>query len=182
MAEAQHDFASVDAIDAESIGTPGKRTFRLRILRGDDSAALWMEKQQVAALGEALPRLLEQLTTPDQHADEDAESIASFPDDPTIEFKVGRMALGYAVQEDRLVLVAHDIEAGEDESIPPTLSCRFTREQARSLSESCAEAVAGGRPICQLCHRPIDPEGHMCPRANGHQKLTRREGREGGEA
>src|SRR5262249_29879297 len=115
-----------------------------------------------------------------QHADEDAESIASFPDDPTIEFKVGRMALGYAAQEDRLVLVAHDVEAGEDESIQPTLSCRFTREQARSLSESCAEAVAGGRPICQLCHRPIDPEGHMCPRANGHQKLTRREGREGG--
>ena len=75
---------------------PGKRTFRLRILRGDDSAALWMEKQQLAALGEALPRLLEQLNTPDQHADEDAESIASFPDDPTIEFKVGRMALGYA--------------------------------------------------------------------------------------
>ena len=75
------------------------------------------------------------------------ESIASFPDDPTIEFKVGRMALGYAAQEDRLVLVAHDIEAGEDESIPPTLSCRFTREQARSLSESCAEAVAGGVPF-----------------------------------
>src|SRR5215475_9804319 len=175
MAEAQYDFASVDAIDAESIGTPGKRTFRLRILRGDNSAALWMEKQQLAALGEALPRLLEQLNAPD----EDAESIASFPDDPTIDFKVGRMALGYAAQEDRLVLVAHDVEAGDDESIQPTLSCRFTREQARSLSESCAEAVAGGRPICQLCHRPIDPEGHMCPRANGHQKLTRREGREG---
>ena len=95
-----------------------------------------------------------------------------------IDFKVGRMALGYAAQEDRLVLVAHDVEAGEDESVPPTLSCRFTREQARSLSESCAEAVAGGRPTCQLCHRPIDPEGHMCPRANGHQKLTRREGGE----
>src|SRR5262249_30616363 len=179
MAEAQHDFASVDAIDAESIGTPGKRTFRLRLLRGDDSASLWMEKQQLAALGEALPRLLEQLNTPDQHADEDAASIASLPDARTLEFKVGRMAIGYAGQEGRLLLVAHDVEAGEGESVQPTLSCRFTREQARSLSESCAEAVAGGRPICQLCHRPIDPEGHMCPRANGHQKLTRREGREG---
>lgn len=175
MAEAQYDFASVDAIDAESIGTPGKRTFRVRLLRGTDSAALWMEKQQLAALGEAIPRLLEQLNTPDQHADEDAESIGVFPDSPTIDFKVGRMALGYAAQEDRLVLVAHDVETDEDESTTPTLSCRFTREQARSLSESCAEAVAGGRPLCQLCQRPIDPEGHMCPRANGHQKLTRRE-------
>jgi uncharacterized repeat protein (TIGR03847 family) len=180
MAEAQYDFAPVDAIDAEAIGTPGKRTFRLRILRGNDSAALWMEKQQLAALGEAIPRLLEQLNTPDQHADEDAESIGSFPDDPMVDFKVGRMALGYAAQEDRLVLVAHDLEAGEDEEISPTFACRFTRDQARSLSESCTDAVAGGRPICQLCQRPIDPEGHMCPRANGHQKLTRREGEEEG--
>jgi hypothetical protein len=39
------------------------------------------------------------------------------------------------------------------------------------LSTACAEAVAGGRPICLLFHRPIDPEGHLCPRANGHQKL-----------
>lgn len=176
MAEAQHDFPSVDAIDAESLGTPGKRTFRIRMMRGTNSAALWMEKQQLAALGEALPRLLEQLNTPDQHPHEEGDSIVAFPSDPTIDFKVGRMALGYAIQEDRVVLVAHDVEAGEDETIPPVLSCRFSREQARSLSEACAEAVEGGRPLCHLCHRPIDPEGHMCPRSNGHQKLTPQSG------
>jgi uncharacterized repeat protein (TIGR03847 family) len=175
MAEARYDFAAVDAIDAEAIGVPGKRIFRLRILRGTQSAALWVEKQQLAALGEAIPRLLEQLNTPDQHAHEDAEPIATFPEEPTVDFKVGRMALGYATGEDRLVLVAHDLEEGEDAALPPTFSCRFTREQARMLSDACAEAVAGGRPICPLCHRPIDPEGHMCPRANGHQKLQPRE-------
>ena len=96
MADAQHDFAAIDAIDAESIGTPGQRTFRVRILRGGDSASLWVEKQQLGALGEAIPRLLEQLKTPDQHRREDLESIGLFPDDPTIEFKVGRLALGYS--------------------------------------------------------------------------------------
>ena len=86
MPDARYDFAAVDAIDAEAIGTPGKRTFRLRILRGDNAAALWVEKQQLAALGEAIPRLLEQLHTPDRHADEDAEAITRFPDDPAVEF------------------------------------------------------------------------------------------------
>lgn len=176
MAEARYDFAEVDAIDAESIGTPGQRTFRIRVVRGNESAALWVEKQQLAALGEAIPRLLEQLDTQDQHADEDAESIRHFPDAPTVDFKVGRMALGYAAQEDRLVLMTHTVEDGDDESLPPTFACRFTREQARSLSEACAEAVAGGRPLCTLCHRPIDPQGHMCPKANGHQKLVPRGG------
>jgi uncharacterized repeat protein (TIGR03847 family) len=183
MAEAQFDFGVVSAIDAESIGTPGKRTFRVRVLRGDEAASLWVEKQQLAALGEAIPRLLEQLTSPDQHGDIDPRPIHYFPDDPTVEFKVGRLGLGYAAQEDRLVLVAHDLESeaeteAEEESDPefPTFSCRFTREQARALSTSCANAVAGGRPICVLCHRPIDPEGHMCPSANGHQKLPLPEG------
>ena len=92
---------------------------------------------------------------------------------------MGRLALGYAAQEDRLVLIAHDLateaegeeDDEEDDSDLPAFSCRFTREQGRALSNSCADAVAGGRPDCMLCHRPIDPEGHMCPRANGYQKL-----------
>jgi uncharacterized repeat protein (TIGR03847 family) len=186
MPDAHYDFAAVDAIDAESIGTPGKRTFRVRIMRGEDSASLWVEKQQLAALGEAIPRLLEQLDSTDQHAHEDAALITRFPDQPTVEFKVGRLALGYAAQEDRLALIAHALEEeaeegedDEDDSDTPQFSCRFTREQARRLSNSCADAVAGGRPICPVCHRPIDPEGHLCPRANGHQRLPRPEGTSG---
>jgi uncharacterized repeat protein (TIGR03847 family) len=190
MAEARFDFAAVDAIDAESIGEPGKRTFRVRILRGDESAALWVEKQQLAALGEAIPRLIEQLDSEDQHPDVDARPISYFPDDPTIDFKVGRLALGYAAHEDRLVLIAHDLGPDPDEEDDlgmgadhedydpeiPAFSCRFTREQARFLSNYCADAVAGGRPACVLCHRPINTDGHMCPRANGHQKLPQTEG------
>ena len=182
MAEARFEFSSVDAIDAESIGEPGKRTFRVRIRRGDESATLWVEKQQLAALGEAIPRLLEQLSSPDSHPDDDPRPIHYFPDDPTIDFKVGRLALGYAAQEDRLVLVAHDLagemedeEGEEDDDIDhdlPTFACRFSREQARALSTSCADAVAGGRPECVLCNRPINPDGHMCPHANGHQRMT----------
>jgi uncharacterized repeat protein (TIGR03847 family) len=187
MPDAHHDFAAVDAIDAESIGTPGKRTFRVRILRKEASASLWVEKQQLAALGEAIPRLLEQLDTPDQHANAAIDPISYFPDNPTVEFKVGRLALGYAAQEDRLVLIAHALESeaeeeeedDDDEASPPNFTCRFTREQARLLSNSCADAVAGGRPTCPICHRPIDPDGHLCPRANGHQKLPTRGGTAG---
>lgn len=182
MAEAQYDFSAVEAIDAESIGVPGKRTFRIRLLEGNRSASLWVEKQQLAALGEAIPQLLEQLQTPDQHAHEDVGTIAFFPENPTVDFKLGRMALGYVAAEDRVALIVHSLEESEDEDAPPTLTCRFTREQARALSESCAEAVAGGRPTCPLCHRPMDPEGHMCPRANGHQKIQFREGGESGSA
>ena len=38
------DLGLVDAVDAEAIGQPGQRTFRLRARAGDQYAALWLEK------------------------------------------------------------------------------------------------------------------------------------------
>jgi uncharacterized repeat protein (TIGR03847 family) len=40
--------------------------------------------------------------------------------------------------------------------------------QMRALSRAAQEVVSQGRPICPLCGQPIDPEGHFCPRSNGH--------------
>ena len=177
MANEEYEFNEVDAIDAESFGEPGKRTFRVRVRHDTETASLWVEKQQLAALGEAIPRLLEELKTPDQHASQAVGDIGYFPDEPSIEFKVGRLALGYSTDEDRLVLMVHAVpspdeeEEEDDEESSSTFMCRFTREQARQLSEACEKAVEGGRPICVVCHRPIDPGGHFCPRSNGHQKL-----------
>jgi hypothetical protein len=31
------------------------------------------------------------------------------------------------------------------------------------------DLVNAGRPRCSLCGHPMDPEGHSCPRTNGHR-------------
>ena len=46
-----------------------------------------------------------------------------------------------------------------------------TREQMLSLARHGAAVCAAGRPRCQLCGNPIDPEGHQCPALNGHRKM-----------
>jgi uncharacterized repeat protein (TIGR03847 family) len=48
-----------------------------------------------------------------------------------------------------------------------------TREQMLSLSRHGAAVAARGRPTCQFCGNPIDPEGHVCPAMNGHGSLDR---------
>ena len=45
-----------------------------------------------------------------------------------------------------------------------------TREQMLSLARHGASVCAAGRPQCQLCGNPIDPEGHQCPALNGHRQ------------
>lgn len=42
--------------------------------------------------------------------------------------------------------------------------------QARAFARRCAAAVAGGRPNCPFCGQPLDPTGHICPRANGYKR------------
>jgi uncharacterized repeat protein (TIGR03847 family) len=40
------------------------------------------------------------------------------------------------------------------------------RSQAVAFCERAEQVVAAGRPNCQWCERPIDPDGHPCPRMN----------------
>lgn len=41
-----------------------------------------------------------------------------------------------------------------------------TRPQVRAMAAVGTAAVAAGRPLCDLCDQPIDPDGHVCPRMN----------------
>jgi uncharacterized repeat protein (TIGR03847 family) len=51
---------------------------------------------------------------------------------------------------------------------PDILRVRVTPAAARSFVERAATVVASGRLPCPLCGQPLDPQGHICPRRNGH--------------
>jgi uncharacterized repeat protein (TIGR03847 family) len=58
-----------------------------------------------------------------------------------------------------------------DEREPERVRFWATRGQMLSLARHGAQVCAAGRPLCQLCDQPLDPEGHVCPNLNGHRKL-----------
>ncbi len=168
------DFERVNTIVADAVGKPGKRTFFLQARQGRQTATLTMEKQQVAALAASILQLLEELE--EKNPDLAPANIAGQnlrleePIDPA--FRVGQMGLGYDENQDLMVLVAQalvvDDEGTPSEEDVPRARFYATRGQMRALSEHALEAVASGRPDCPLCGRPIDPDGHFCPRTNGH--------------
>ena len=43
-----------------------------------------------------------------------------------------------------------------------------TREQVHKMARWGAEIAARGRPVCPQCGQPMEPEGHFCPKKNGH--------------
>jgi uncharacterized repeat protein (TIGR03847 family) len=56
-------------------------------------------------------------------------------------------------------------ESGEQ---PAMARFRITRGQAAAFVERANALMQAGRPSCPICSRPMDPEGHVCPRSNGH--------------
>ena len=51
---------------------------------------------------------------------------------------------------------------------PATARFRITPPQAAAFVECARELMKAGRPICPMCGRPKDPDGHVCPRSNGY--------------
>jgi len=162
------DFGRADSIMPEAIGEPGDRRFRVRIVAGIDTASLWMEKEQLAALALALSRLLEQ--TPDT---EEAGEFGpgpppdSFPEAPDVDFRLSRLGIGHDEEATSISLFAYDLDVAEDDD-NPTFSCQIGRRQSRDFADRAEEVVNAGRPVCLLCGGPINPDGHQCGRRNGH--------------
>ena len=179
MFDAQYVFGPATRLQAQAVGEPGHRTFRL-LVESDDgrAAALWVEKEQLQALGLAVEQLLAEFQGHLAVRPPQQPPVETFPPNPTVDLRVGRLALGQDESEletgPRYVLLVYDIESSgaeeEDPTQRATFASRATREQLRALSRNIAEVVSAGRPRCPLCGEPMESKDkpHGCVRANGH--------------
>jgi len=168
---------------AGTVGAPGERTFFLQAREGARMVSVALEKVQVAVLAERLDQLLDEVRRrgsgggPTDPGVDDVEPLET----PVFEeFRVGTMALGWDGDGERVVIEAHAVRPNEEQrSEPPddddedagdVLRVRIPAATARAFARRAARVVAAGRPPCPLCGQPLDPEGHVCPRQNGHRR------------
>jgi uncharacterized repeat protein (TIGR03847 family) len=172
------DLDPVTRLTADAVGEPGRRTFYLQAASGADQVTLLVEKEQVRRLAESLESWLPELAADRPEDPEEArvaeagELALSEPLEP--DFRVGQLTLSYDPERDRVVVVATELVAGEEqpeELAPEPQEVRLivTRPQLRVLARHGSQVVARGRPLCPLCGNPLDPSGHVCPALNGHR-------------
>src|SRR5690349_4260826 len=159
------DIGPVLGIQAEAVGVPGQRTFRIQAHSSQGAARLWLEKEQLQALAIAIEEFLSELPNP--HRPSSGGGSLPFTGQPGAEFTIGRLALGYDAEQDRISVVVRELTEDPDED-GRTFRCQATREQMQGLSRQALEVVAAGRPRCPLCNTPLTGPTHWCPRSNGH--------------
>jgi probable phosphomutase (TIGR03848 family)/uncharacterized repeat protein (TIGR03847 family) len=162
-----YDLNPVTQITVGAVGVPGKRTFYLQGRQGRTLVTLTAEKEQVAALSTGIDQLLDRLGWGGRAVQVTAaEMELSEPIEPL--FRIGQLGLGYDAEQNLLVLVAYELPQEEEAATVNVVRFWASQEQMRALARHSAAIVAAGRPICVLCGRPIDPQGHFCPKRNGH--------------
>ncbi|HJM53865.1 MAG TPA: DUF3090 family protein [Dehalococcoidia bacterium] len=174
MAEEQLvDLGLVDSIRAVTIGEPGQRTFNISARSSRGQAVIWMEKDQLLQLSFALQQLSEKQERPDSPS-AFAPEYAHTGGPVSVEFKAGDMRVRYDGESDVFTVEATDPdrrdEEGDAEEERVAVQFSFGRAAAVGVAEEGQKIVAAGRPYCPYCHSPIDPDGHVCPRSNGHSK------------
>ena len=162
------EIDSPDHFTAGAVGPPGQRVFYLQSRDAGRLITLKVEKEHVRALAEYLGGLLARVK-----AAPGAARPAELIEPLEAAWDVGSLAVRYDEGQDRVVVEASELiepeeEEGGPEPEPAMARFRITRAQAAAFAERAGELMKGGRPTCPICSRPMDPEGHVCPRSNGH--------------
>lgn len=170
-----------EVFTGDYVGSPGRRTFYLQARGATGVSTYLVEKEQVSVLAEKVRELLVLL---DQ---EDTVLTASPSRDPGLallepvqpEWRAGSMGLSYDEEDDRVVIFLKEASADQEDEQEERADIesfdvrfRLRRDQARSFVLHAMAAVGEGRPLCQLCGLPMDPEGHLCPASNGHRPAS----------
>lgn len=183
MPSVVHSFDPPERFVAGTVGQPGSRTFFLQARAGRQVVSVSLEKQQVALLAERVDELLDEVMGLSQGV---VPAVAPFglddndPLDQPIEeeFRAGTMTLSWDPADERVVIEVYPVDEspgllgeGEEETEPDeVLLVRITPGQARAFAKRAQQVVEAGRPDCPFCGGPIDPDGHLCPRANGFRR------------
>ncbi len=164
-------FESVDRFVAGTIGLPGEREFFIQAKRAERVVTVAVEKMQVAALSDRLERLLTDLRRSDLalkviSAAVDNEALDT-PIEP--EFATGSMSISWDEASSTITVELYEV-GSDEESSDSFLKVSLDLAQANAFVKRSKALVSSGRPPCPFCAVPVDPQGHLCPRANGYRR------------
>jgi uncharacterized repeat protein (TIGR03847 family) len=170
-------FDQPDRFIVGTIGAPGEREFYFQVRQKNTLVSLATEKSQAAALAERINTIIREIK---KSAPLSAVNPTA-PDDQPLElpldseFVVG--AIGIVFDPSRLEIEislraegADDLDEVDGEGSGQIVDIHLDLSMALAFAQRTMALVAAGRALCPFCVSPIDPKGHLCPRANGYRR------------
>ena len=174
MSSQRWSFDQPDRFIVGTIGAPGEREFYFQVRQKNILISLATEKSQATALAERITTIIREIK---KSAPLSAVNPAPVDDLPLelpldSEFVVGAIGIAFdpSLLEIEISFRAEDGDEVEDEDSGPMVEIHLDLSMALAFAQRTMALVAAGRPLCPFCISPIDPKGHLCPRANGYRR------------
>jgi uncharacterized repeat protein (TIGR03847 family) len=172
-----------------TVGEPGERAFYLQVRSTGSLTTVALEKTQAGALVERLQLLIKELRKREGIVSQEIiardDSPLDSPIDPDI--LAGNMAVMWLsdrkkiqieIQEMKVNDISGEIDSpdfdnndlGIEKDDLAMVRFALTLGQVKEFIRRSEAVIGSGRQPCMFCGLPINPDGHLCPRANGYRR------------
>jgi uncharacterized repeat protein (TIGR03847 family) len=168
----RNEFTRPERFVAGTVGQPGERAFYLQIRSSSRLFSVAVEKAQVQAIAARMEIMVSEVRKANPLITVDKLPLDDSPLESPIdsEFEIGAMSLSWNDETKLICVELFELEDDEEDSEGEVLEINITLGMASSFSSRSKAVVNAGRLPCPFCGIPIDPRGHLCPRANGYRR------------
>jgi uncharacterized repeat protein (TIGR03847 family) len=166
------EFTKPDRFVAGTVGQPGERAFYLQVRSSSRLLSVAVEKAQVQAISARMEIMVSEVRKANPLITVEKLPIDDAPLESPIdsEFQIGAMSLSWDDESKLICVELFELEDDEEDSEGEVLEINITLGMATAFSSRSKAVVNAGRLPCPFCGIPIDPRGHLCPRANGYRR------------
>jgi len=168
----RHEFSRPERFIAGTVGEPGERAFYLQVRSSYRLFSVAVEKAQVQAIIARIDVMVAEIRKSNPLI-----NIEKFPTDDAplespveAEFQVGAMSLAWDEDSALICIELYELEEDEEDSSGEVAEINISLGMAIAFTARSKAVVNAGRLPCPFCGIPIDPRGHLCPRANGYRR------------
>ena len=168
----RHTFTNPQRCVAGTIGEPGERAFYIQARSDNRVVSVALEKAQVQAVANRLEVMIAEVRKSNPLIAIQSLPVDDAPLDTPVdeEFQVGAISLAWDEDQQLITLELYELEEDEEDAEGDVLEINFSLGVASSFANRSKALVNAGRVPCPFCGIPIDPRGHLCPRANGYRR------------
>jgi uncharacterized repeat protein (TIGR03847 family) len=168
----RNEFTRPERFVAGTVGQPGERAFYLQIRSSSRLFSVAVEKAQVQAIAARMEIMVSEVRKANPLITVDKLPLDDGPLETPIdsEFEIGAMSLSWNDETKLICVELFELEDDEEDSDGEVLEINITLGMASAFSSRSKAVVNAGRLPCPFCGIPIDPRGHLCPRANGYRR------------
>lgn len=165
------NFESVERFIVGTVGQPGERAFFIQARNSRRLVTVALEKMQVYVLAERLALVIKELRANDFSLRIEPQPLDDDPLEAPIEaeFDVGAISMEWDGVDSLMSIEFSDL-AQEENGVELSLKVRLSISMCDAFINRSKAVLNAGRLPCPFCAIPIDPQGHLCPRANGYRR------------